>query len=299
MAKPGPLIVIGGKEDKEGDREILCRVADHCGGGKMVIVTVGSGVPDEYFAEYKQIFRSLGVKDIQQFHVTERVQSSDPKKLACFEGATAIFMTGGDQLRIASQMGDTPAEAALRKAWEAGAVIAGTSAGASVMSDIMMVGVRRDGMRIGDMHMASGFGLVRNVIIDQHFAERGRISRLISAVSHNPRILGIGVDEDTAFVLEGERLLIVGVGAVYVVDGEQVTHSNIGEADAKNALSVYDLKLHVLRAGDQFDLDSRRPIPTEAVAASAAAANGATKKAGKKRAGNGKGKEPAAGGPPR
>ncbi len=262
MSERGPLIVIGGKEDKEGDREILTRVARHVGEGRLVVATVASQIPDEYFAEYRRTFAELGVENVAELYVDERLEASDPEKLECFEGARGVFFTGGDQLRIASQIGDTPVERAVRNVWETGGVIAGTSAGASVMSEIMLVrGTSAESHRIGDLQLASGLGLIRDVIIDQHFAERGRIGRLIGAVTQNPRVLGIGVDEDTAFVLEGDCLRVVGAGAVYIVDGEGITHSNIAEADKDSALSVYDVRLQVLGAGDAFDLQSRRPIP--------------------------------------
>ena len=109
--------------------------------------------------------------------------------------------------------------------------------------------------------MAPGLGLVRGVIIDQHFAERGRIGRLLGAVAQNPRVLGIGIDEDTAVVMQGEHFLVIGSGAVYVADGSTISHSNIAEASVDDPLSLYDVRLHVLSAGDTFDLSSRRPLP--------------------------------------
>jgi cyanophycinase len=261
MRERGPLIVIGGHEDKDGDRLILKEVARHAQGGRLVVATVASQIPEEYFAQYREIFSAEGVGELVELYVNERFEASDPEKLACFDGAAGVFFTGGDQLRIASQIGDTPAEAAVRRIWDEGGVVAGTSAGASVMSDIMLVqGTSGESHRIGDLHMCSGFGLIQDVVIDQHFAERGRIGRLMGAVSQNPRILGLGVDENTAFVVRGTVFEVIGDGAVYVVDGEGITHSNIAEADPKSTLSVHDLKLHVLSAGDRFDLRRRRPV---------------------------------------
>ena len=131
------------------------------------------------------------------------------------------------------------------------------------MSDTMLVKrTNGESCRIGDLRMAPGPGLARDVIIDQHFAERGRIGRLLGAVAQNPRVLGIGVDEDTAIVVEGRRFAVVGSGAVYVVDGEGVTHSNIAEAEPQRVLSMYDVRLHVLSAGDAVDLAARRPAET-------------------------------------
>ncbi|HEY0436351.1 MAG TPA: cyanophycinase, partial [Phenylobacterium sp.] len=172
-----------------------------------------------------------------------------------------VFFSGGDQLRIASQIGDTPIERKVRQIHQAGGVIAGTSAGASVMSETMLVGgSNSESHRIGDLNMAPGLGLIRDAIIDQHFAERGRIGRLLGAVAHNPRILGVGIDEDTATLWEEGRFTVLGSGAVYVVDAEGVTQSNIAEARSASALSLHDVRLHVLASGDGFDLERRAPL---------------------------------------
>jgi cyanophycinase len=109
--------------------------------------------------------------------------------------------------------------------------------------------------------MAPGMGLVRNIIIDQHFAERGRMGRLLGAVAHNPRVLGLGIDEDTAVVLEGDEFRVIGSGGVYVVDGSGVTYCNVAEAQSESALSMHDVRVHVLSSGDRFDLEGRKPSP--------------------------------------
>ncbi|MCH8684834.1 cyanophycinase [Pedomonas mirosovicensis] len=263
----GTLVIIGGKEDKEGDAEILREVAQLLGGGRLVIATVASHHPEGYFEVYKEVFARFGVTDLVELYLQDRSEAQDPQKLQMFEGASGVFFSGGDQLRISSQIGDTPVEQRVREIFEMGGVIAGTSAGASVMSDTMLVkGSNRESHRIGDLHMAPGLGLIRNVVIDQHFAERGRIGRLIGAVAHNPRVLGIGVDEDTAAIARGPKLRVIGHGAVYVVDGEGVSHSNITEAEPERVLTMFDVRMHVLSAGDGFDLASRRPVapPPEA-----------------------------------
>ena len=117
--------------------------------------------------------------------------------------------------------------------------------------------------RIGDLHMSPGLGLIRDVIIDQHFAERGRFGRLLGAVAHNPRVLGIGVDENTAALVEGDRLGVIGSGAVYVVDGQHVTHSNVAEARPERVLSMHGVRVHVLGTGDGFNLKSRQAFPAQ------------------------------------
>lgn len=257
---PGPLLIIGGAEDKQGDKVILRTVAKACRGGKLVIATVASHQPDGYFRAYQEAFEDLGLTDLVELYVGDRGETHDPEKLAILDGASGVFFSGGDQLRISSQIGDTPIEDRVRQIWQEGGILAGTSAGASVMSDTMLVrGSSAESHRIGDLHMAPGLGLIRDVIIDQHFAERGRIGRLLGAIAHSPRVLGVGIDEDTAIAVRGRRFEVLGSGAVYVVDGEGVSQSNISEGDSKSALSMHDVTLHVLASGDRFDLDERRP----------------------------------------
>jgi cyanophycinase len=193
--------------------------------------------------------------------IRTRTETSSEEKLRLLDGATGVFFTGGDQLRITSQMGDTPVMSRILDIYRKGGVIAGTSAGASAMCETMLVkGTSRESYRIGDLYMAPGLGLIQDVIIDQHFAERGRMGRLLGAVAQNPRMLGIGIDEDTAISVEnGEEFRVLGSGAVSVVDGEGVTYSNIAEEREDRALSIYDVKLHILSHGDSFDLLRRRP----------------------------------------
>ena len=256
----GTLIIIGGHEAKEGDREILREVAGHVQGNRLVIATVASHQPEGYFESYQEGFKDLGVGELVELYVEERTEASQADKLKLFDDAQGVFFSGGDQLRITSQIGDTPLEACIREVYEAGGVIAGTSAGASVMCETMLVqGSSRSSYRLGDLRMAPGLGLMRDAIIDQHFAERGRFGRLLGAVAHNPRVLGIGVDEDTAMVVENGAFSVIGSGAVYVVNGEEVSHSNIAEERRDRPLSMFGVRMHVLSSGDSFDLETRRP----------------------------------------
>jgi cyanophycinase len=258
--REGPLIIIGGHEDKEGDKVILKEVAESLAGGRLVIATIASHAPEGYFESYQKAFGALGVTDLVELYVDERAETHDADKLSLLDGAAGVFFSGGDQLRISSQIGDTPIEARIREIWRKGGVLAGTSAGASVLSDTMMVrGASAETHRIGDLRMAPGLGIIRDAIIDQHFAERGRIGRLLGAVAQSPRVLGIGIDEDTAVVVNGDDFKVIGSGAVYVVDAEGVSASNIAEARAERALSIFDVRLHVLASGDGFNLKTRRP----------------------------------------
>jgi len=179
-----------------------------------------------------------------------------------------VFFTGGDQMKITSQVGDTPVFGRVHEIYRDGGVIAGTSAGASAMSETMLVsGDDQKSFTVGgSTRMAPGLGLIGGVIIDQHFTERGRIGRLVGAVAQNPGNIGIGIDEQTSIVVEGDRsFYVLGSGAVYVIDGTGLGYSNIAEEDAHKTLSVHGLRLHVLSQGDDFDLDSRRPgrLPEE------------------------------------
>jgi cyanophycinase len=257
---PGALIIIGGHEDKDGDRTILRDVATRLDGGALVIATVASHQREGYFDAYKEAFGPLGVTDLVELYVDERGETLESDLPHMLDRAAGVFFTGGDQLRISSQIGDTPVERAVWDLHRRGGVVAGTSAGASVMSETMLVkGTSAESHRIGDLHMAPGLGLMRNVIIDQHFAERGRIGRLLGAVAQNPRVLGIGIDEDTAIVVEGDGFHVIGSGAVTIVDGSAVTQSNIAEARPERTLSMHGVTLHMLSAGDRFDLDQRQP----------------------------------------
>jgi len=257
----GTLIIIGGHEDKEGDCAILKEVARRVGNGKLVVTPVASHEPEGYFETYEEVFTGLGVASTVELNVRDRTDAMHEESLRILEGATGVFFTGGDQLRITSQIGDTPIDRRIREIYAQGGVICGTSAGASAMCETMLVrGQGGESTRLGSLRMAPGLGLMPGVIIDQHFAERGRMGRLLGAVAQNPRVLGIGIDEDTAIVVEGERFAVLGAGAVYVVDGSGVTRSNIAEGHEDDVLSIYDVRLHVLSTGDAFDLRERRPM---------------------------------------
>ena len=264
----GTLIIIGGHEDKEHERIILRAVANRVGSGKLVLVTVASSVPDELWKDYHKVFGELGVKRMEQLHVDNRGEAKLPEKFKILDGATVVFITGGDQLKLTSQLGDSPIYEGIHELYQRGGTIAGTSAGASVMCETMLVtGNGSESHRIGSaLHMAPGFGLIPGVIIDQHFAERGRIGRLTAAVAQNPRILGVGIDENTAIICDASHCFtVLGDGAVYVVDGADVTCTNLTEEQTDRTLSVFGVRLHILSQGDEFDMATReaRSHPAE------------------------------------
>ena len=256
------LIIIGGHEDKTDDKLILRAVAERVGNGKLVIATVASGLPKEQYEEYERLFRGLGVKHVYKLEIESRDDAKSEKALRVLDDATTVFFTGGDQVKITSQLGFSPVCQRLQEIYEKGGTIAGTSAGASVMSETMMVGGSgQETHRIGGaLRLAPGLGFIRGIIVDQHFAERGRIGRLLGAVAQNPRILGVGIDENTALVVErDQKFTIIGDGGVTIVDAGASTYSNITDEETSRALSVFDVKLHMLSQGDVFDCDSRQP----------------------------------------
>jgi cyanophycinase len=257
------LIIIGGKEDRSADSVILREVAERVGSGKLVVSTVAiPSNPDGLFEQYEKAFRALGVKHLYKLEINNREEATRESKLRILDGATGVFFTGGDQMKITSQVGDTLIFRRIQEIYEDGGVIAGTSAGAAVMSETMLVsgGDEQSHVIGGSLRMAPGLGLISDVIIDQHFMERGRVGRLIGAVAQNPKNLGIGIDEGTAIVVErGNGFYVLGSGGVYVFDGSEVSYSNIAEADLNKTLSIYDVRMHLLSEGDRFDLIARRP----------------------------------------
>lgn len=260
--KSGALVIIGGGEDKQNKRVILAEVAARVGAGPLCIATMASSVGEEAWEAYRGIFRKLGVRHISHLSVVHRHEAIDQKALKAVKGARGIFFTGGDQLKITAELGGTEIADRIHELYAHGGVIAGTSAGAAVMSETMLVaGKGVASHRIGSgLRMSPGLGFVKNMIIDQHFAERGRIGRLLAAVAQNPKFLGVGIDEDTAVVLDSpEKMHVIGSGAVYVIDAHESTDSNISDATEEQTLSLFNVCLHHLSHGDAFDLKLRTP----------------------------------------
>ena len=259
----GTLVIIGGAERKDDEQTVLKVVADRIRANqRLLIVTAASYEPDGTAKDYTRIFKALGVSQIEEADVRTRADAECQELVEKCERASAIFFTGGDQLRITSQMGDSPMYRCMKQRYEDGAMIIGTSAGAAAMPFTMIVGGPSDASnRVSALSMAPGLGLLDYVVIDSHFAQRGRMGRLIGAVMQNPRNLGLGIDEATAIVVEkGERFDVVGPGAVYVVDGSQISYSSLSEDHAEGIVTVHDVRLHVLGDGDCYDLSTRRPI---------------------------------------
>ncbi|HBM82005.1 MAG: cyanophycinase [Clostridiales bacterium] len=262
-ATKGNIIIIGGAEDKEGKCEILNKVVEMsgCENSKIVVLTTATEHPKEVGETYKKIFRKLGVSNIDIVNISSREDASNDEYVKSIKDATCIFFTGGDQLRITSLLGGTKAYRALHEAYRNGSLIVGTSAGASAMSaDMIVTGENDDAPKYCTLKMAPGLGMLNGTIIDQHFAQRGRIGRLLVAVAQNPNMLGVGIDEDTAIIVSGKIFNVIGSKSVTVVDGMYISHTNVSELMPEEPIALTDIKLHILPKGYGFDLISRRPI---------------------------------------
>ena len=261
----GHLLVIGGAEDKYNERRILKKFLSLAGEDKaeVLIVPIASDFPEFAADVYTQAFRNLGVANPRVLRATSRqdVVQADVDRL--LDGLTGVFITGGDQMRLVSLLGGTEFADKLRRlVRDTDLVLAGTSAGAAGMSTSMIVrGESTSHPHKSSVRLSPGLGFLKNIIIDQHFTERGRISRLITAVSYNPYNLGIGIDENTAIILNAEGILeVFGQGSATIVDGSQITFNEIAEVADHEAFSICGVQLHVLRDGLIYDFNDRHPL---------------------------------------
>lgn len=263
----GNLIIIGGAEDKEGKKEILRRVCDSIDKNEeiLLVATIATEYPKEVADKYKEVFEELDVKKIKVLDITERSDAYEEININLIKESSLIFFTGGDQLRITSLIGGTPVYDELKKSFSKGSFIVGTSAGASVMSDTMIVqGEDDDSPRKCTLNMSPGLGLIKGVIIDQHFAQRGRMGRLLAGIAQNPEVLGIGIDENTGIIVNQSGMIeVIGEGAVYFIDGSTITYTNVSELHADDILSIHNIKLHILTSNNKFDLIKKSPFEEE------------------------------------
>lgn len=259
----GLVILIGGREATRGEPACLRRFVTECGGRgcRVAVIGVASEDPRAVRETYEPVFAELGA-EVRFLMLPDRGSAFRPEAEAAVGEADGLFFAGGDQLRITSLLGGTPVARAVRRRWEEGAVLAGTSAGASAMSQTMIVGGEGDAPpTLNTIRMAPGLGILEGAVVDQHFAQRGRIGRLLSALAQNPDVLGIGLDEDTALAVGGDGVAeVVGTNTVTFLDAREASGSNASEARS-SALALTDVRLHVLPGGYRFDLRSRRPLP--------------------------------------
>ncbi len=257
----GPVMMIGGAEDKRRDRVILTRFIELAGGAdsNIVVISTASSLGELAASRYAELFSDLGAGTVTGILPLTREEANAPEVSGPIREATGVFLTGGNQLRLVTVVGATKLEDALVSAHDRGAVIGGTSAGASAVA-AHMVAFGRSGAspKHRMIHLSAGLGLVEGVVVDQHFEQRGRWGRLLAAVALSPRLIGIGLDEDTAAVIQPDRTLeVVGRGSVTIVDGAQVS-SDAHQMKGHRPMMVSGAIVHALPSGYRFDLRARR-----------------------------------------
>ncbi len=266
--RTGHLIVIGGAEDKIRDRVILSRFVALAGGSRarIAVIATASSFAVEVGERYREVFTDLGAAQVDPILAQARPVANDETFARLVERATGIFLTGGNQLRLASTIGGTRLSRAIEERYHAGAVVAGTSAGASALSTHMIAfGASGLTPKQRMAQISAGLGLLPGVIIDQHFQQRNRLGRLLALVAQNPSLLGIGVDEDTAGVVTPDQVFeVIGRGSVTIVDGT-AAETDAWEVAGHRPLMISNVVMHSLPAGYRFDLRRRVRIATPAL----------------------------------
>ncbi len=260
----GWIIPIGGAEDKENNMTVLRRFCELSGGenAKILVIPTASQLEDTG-PRYVDLFERMGARSVY-IAVNEREDCFKEEIQEKLKKATGIFITGGNQLRLSTILGGTPVAKLIRSLNAQGVHVAGTSAGAAIVSEHMIAGGSPGPTPIEDgATMAPGLGLTNKVIIDQHFRQRDRIGRLLAALSYNPFISGIGIDEDTAaFIAPNGVFEVVGSGAITVVDPSELTHSSMHSARYQDCITLIGMKLHILGEGAKYDINTREASPS-------------------------------------
>lgn len=260
--RPGLVMAIGGAEDKVRERRILRRFVEACGGpdAHIVVLATASEIP-ETGDRYADLFHGMDADTVEVLRIRTREDALDAGREVhdVLEYATGFFMTGGSQLRISSALGGTAIAATLRRRHLEGMVVAGTSAGAAALSKHMIsMGESGGTPRRRLVHMAQGLGFTPDLIVDQHFRRRDRMGRLVTALSYNPEPLGVGVDEDTAAVIDADGVMtVLGSGAVTVVDASGLRFTDSHAIHRGQPVAMLGLKVDFLTPGCRYDLKRR------------------------------------------
>jgi cyanophycinase len=260
---PGPLVIIGGAEDKAEECSILREFVALSGDAKsnIVVIAIASDYPSQVGEKYVETFKRLGAKKVTVLDIRRREDANQDLAVESISKATGVFFTGGTQLRITRQLGGTAVDTELHRRHEEGLVLGGTSAGAAMMSSIMITGgIPSKSFRLGIVELGPGMEFISGVLIDQHFEERGRLRRLLSAIAQYPRDLGIGIDEDTAAIVRDGIMEVKGSGCVTIVDAGGLTFTNITQLKKNDILTMCGIKVHILADSFRFDLKNREPI---------------------------------------
>ncbi|MBT8099937.1 MAG: cyanophycinase [Gammaproteobacteria bacterium] len=256
----GYIIPIGGAEEKLHSPEILDRFVNECGGKKsrISIIPTASELEDTG-RNYEKLFRKLGVRHARVLPFVTREDCQTSEFLDYIDKSDGVFMTGGNQLRLSTTLGGTEVATRIRRRNAAGMHVAGTSAGAAFMPEHMIAGGEEGSTPSPDkVTMAPGLGLTNKFIIDQHFRQRDRLGRLLTALAYNPFAIGIGLDEDTAaFIRPGDNLEVVGSGGITIIDPVDLSYSSMDRARRGEPVSLIGVKLHILISGGRFEIESR------------------------------------------
>lgn len=256
----GFIVPIGGAEDKSGDMTILKRFAQLCGGrrARIAILPTASQLEDTGH-KYAKIFRELDVREAWHIDIESRADCDKKEHIEELERADGIFITGGNQLRLSTILGGTAMDNAIRHLCSAGRHVAGTSAGAAYLCQHMIAfGEEGHTPRAGSVQVVAGLGLTRRVIIDQHFRQRDRIGRLLTALAYNPYPIGLGLDEDTAAFIGPQNVVEVeGSGLLTVLDAHDVEFDSIANAEQGDLVSLTNVHLHLLVRGASYNLMTR------------------------------------------
>ncbi|MET0494959.1 MAG: cyanophycinase [Actinoplanes sp.] len=260
QARRSPMLVIGGAERQgPGGTAILRRFVELAGGpvARIIVIATASEQPAVLEAEYGALLTGLGAGHVAALRLNTRAQANEAAAVHALAAATGVFFTGGDQLRITTVIGGTRTDSALQRLVRDGTVVlAGTSAGAAMMSATMILGGDSPGVTRAGVRTGPGLEFLPGVLIDMHFAERGRLNRLLSAVALYPHELGLGIDEDTAILADGDCFEVLGTGAVTVVDAGAASDIRV---PADGPITLTGARIHVLPAGCRFELSGRRP----------------------------------------
>jgi cyanophycinase len=259
----GPLVIIGGAEDREGDCVVLREFVRRAGGvqAHIVVLTAATSMPREVGDDYIRVFERIGAENVQVIDTEYREDGDKQEAVEKVQQATGIFFTGGDQARIIELVKGTRVDKTIRERHAQGVVIGGTSAGAAMMPETMIIeGDSATNPRVDIVDMGPGMGFLPGIAVDQHFAQRGRLGRLIAALVQQPAILGIGIDENTAVIVDGDEFEVVGQSAVTVVDESEATHNNLQGLLRDEGLAICGVRLHILPQGYRFNIKTRQPI---------------------------------------
>ena len=259
------ILVIGGAEDKVHGKEILQTFFQRSGGtdAKIGIVPCASREPSLIGERYYRLFDDMGAKEIKVIDVRDRARADDLDYRNFVEDCTGIFLTGGDQLRLCGLLSDTSLmNRIVERVQKQEISLAGTSAGAAVMGHHMISGgSSAESPNRALVDLAKGLNIIPGVLIDQHFYNRNRLARLLSAISGHPELLGIGIDEDTCAIFESDGFIrAIGKGSITIVDAREMSYTNQDRVHGSEPLSMHDLKLHILAYGDRYDFNRHIPL---------------------------------------